>query len=743
MPSAPKQKVPKGQPSNSSATTNDPRFAALSSNPRFRLPSRKHTHVKLDKRFSRILNDDSFSSKASVDRYGRKIDKGRGKKELERLYRMGSDDDDEAEQSGDDDGDTGLKTLKQTKRLAPSYDPARDGGFSTSEDDSDTDEDSEDDVENEAELYNDEQEDTQVPLGEVTARIGIVNLDWDNIRAVDLMAVSTSFAPAGGRILSVAVYPSNFGKERMDREELEGPPREIFEAGRNEDKMKSKSSKKPVAVTIEPESDESDSDSENEQIKKQLLREDTGAEFNSAALRRYQLDRLRYFYAVVSCSSKDVAKALYDAMDGREYLSSANFFDMRFIPDEVEFEADKPRDTCKELPDGYRPEEFVTSALTHSKVTLTWDADDNKRKEVQKRAFSRKEMDENDLLAYIGSASESSEEEMELVQDTPDADVVSSTSRETTLQAKREAMRARLGLDLEPPSRKKGQKEDRIVGDMQITFTPALSGGKQNGGSVFENEPPPPEETTAEKYRRKEKERKAARKERARLRRDEPGAEKEEVNGKKSRKEDEELEQDSDEHGSRSDADPFADPFFDDPAAVQKKAREDRKAEKASRRRETEDKSKASSAKQAELELLMMDEDANTKGVQHFSMKEIERAEKDSKKNKKNKKTKKKTKYGVEQEEATKLAAEDDFRIEVQDPRFAPLFQSHEFAIDPTNPKFRDTKGMKQMMEEGRRRRKDQIEPSEDSRGKKRARESVKDESVLDLVDKVKKRVKK
>jgi hypothetical protein len=50
---------------------------------------------------------------------------------------------------------------------------------------------------------------------------------------------------------------------------------------------------------------------------------------------------------------------------------------------------------------------------------------------------------------------------------------------------------------------------------------------------------------------------------------------------------------------------------------------------------------------------------------------------------------------------------------------------------------------MKQMMEEGRRRRKNQVETSGDSVGKKRPRESVKDENVLDLVDKVKKKIKK
>lgn len=49
---------------------------------------------------------------------------------------------------------------------------------------------------------------------------------------------------------------------------------------------------------------------------------------------------------------------------------------------------------------------------------------------------------------------------------------------------------------------------------------------------------------------------------------------------------------------------------------------------------------------------------------------------------------------------------EDNFQINTTDPRFAKLYESHEFAIDPTNPKFKDTSGMKALLEEGRKKRK-------------------------------------
>ena len=49
----------------------------------------------------------------------------------------------------------------------------------------------------------------QIPLlPDATRRLAAVDLDWDHVRAVDILAVLRSFVPKGGAIQRVVVYPS-------------------------------------------------------------------------------------------------------------------------------------------------------------------------------------------------------------------------------------------------------------------------------------------------------------------------------------------------------------------------------------------------------------------------------------------------------------------------------------------------------------------------------------------------------
>jgi len=153
---------------------------------------------------------------------------------------------------------------------------------------------------NYSKAHQDEEEEADV---ERTSRLAIVNLDWEHVRAHHLYKICASLvsptAPVvrastsslneetsdgkrsgrgdvasqvnvvRGKVLSVRVYPSDFGKERMEREEKEGPPPEIFK-------------KRDLDV---------------DEVNENTVYEVGGEQdYDEDALRKYQLERLRYVH---------------------------------------------------------------------------------------------------------------------------------------------------------------------------------------------------------------------------------------------------------------------------------------------------------------------------------------------------------------------------------------------------------------------------------------------------------------
>ncbi|KAG8527431.1 uncharacterized protein KY384_007583 [Bacidia gigantensis] len=653
-----------------------------------------------------MLRDDRFSTRAKVDRYGRRLPKekvGRNR-DLERFYRAQG------------------KLKPSQQRLEIESVTSEEEKSSSSDDDVTSSSEDEGSLDNEEEeifgilQQQDAQGNDQIPDGEISRRLAVVNLDWDNVRAADLMAVLNSFIPSGrGRIERVSIYPSEFGKERMEREETEGPPKEIFSNQKQADKqLEEASSELEVSDDKDEDLEEGSVEDEgegDEEIKESLLQEDSGKDFNSAHLRRYQLERLRYYYAVIKCSSADVAQTIYEAVDGTEYLSTANFFDLRYISDETDFSEDRPRDECKRVPDGYKPTEFVTDALQHSKVRLTWDADDTERKEAQKRAFTggKKNVDDNDLKAYLGSDTSEDEEPALVEFETKNSFSVERSNEleaEKTAQPKlskketeRRKMRALLGLPSEPASAKAHDNSE--VSDMQVTFTSGLSSDKK--GSVFENTPEEAQETTVEKYIRREKERKARRKDKMKSKRTDPDVavsdddqDSDAVDTGKARRQNDASNEANEDLG-------FDDPFFTNetrpPAKIDTKK---------SKKKRNNDSRSLSPPPQTPLDNFDTPNNNDDDNENHFSLPLLNRAQKLTS-NPNSKSKKRKLKHHLSDRDRAALAAQqkDTFEINVEDERFRGIFERPEFAVDPSHSRFMGTEGMGKVLEKVRKGRED------------------------------------
>lgn len=107
--------------------------------------------------------------------------------------------------------------------------------------------------------------------------------------------------------------------------------------------------------------------------------------------------------------------------------------------------------------------------------------------------------------------------------------------------------------------------------------------------------------------------------------------------------------------------------------------------------------------RRAELELLLMDQNEN--GKKHFNMKQIEENATMSKSKRKRLNKKKNVQEEIK---------DDDFEVNVKDPRFAALFTSHHFNIDPADPHYRKTKGTEALVNEKLKRRVDNEAHAED-----------------------------
>ncbi|WWC89469.1 uncharacterized protein L201_004393 [Kwoniella dendrophila CBS 6074] len=759
-------------------------------------------HADQLKRFYRLRSPeegDAGEDEESNEKGGF-VDYARGEGLLES---SGSESDSDVEEGSENEFDEELEVGGKRKSKLPGY-------ISQSEDSSE-DSDEDDDVDHldidlseneeekslfppEADEDDEEEEEESVPP---TTRIAAVNLDWDNLQATDLYSVFNSFLQLSnsssnsskkgessnskpkelGKLINVKIYPSEFGKERMAKEEQEGPGGGIFISKNNDKKNKENKGPKEAIVPkkraeesededeeededeLEEDEDEDDlsegdleeneedfedlsevddeeDDEEDAQPRKsrdQLPQEIDGLEIISDVesdagsedidmdqLRQYQLERLRYFYAIATFSTVEAAEYVMNECNGTEFERTANVLDLSYVPEGMDFAEDEVRDQATKEAKGYRGNDFVTDALRHSKVKLTWDQDDPNRVKMTRRTLTRDEIEEqdfNNLVAGSGSeASLSSEEEDEEEDDEEDGKKTKGKGEgegKETKKSKKAAKKERTEklrnlllagndedgdiwgkagttfadqlLDPKELTNKKNNKKDQ---DMEITFKPALSKGL-NGDNNLDEE----NMTTLEKYQLRMKEKKNRKKEKLELKRatkainngdDDDNDNSSDNNEKGGAENDDFFGSDSENGGGSDESEPEID--FEKPKRKDKFSKSDGKDKSRSKGDKVN--------KDVEGEDISALIGTSTKPDTNFSMKDIIKSEKDSKKRRRRRGKKG---DGVNGEEEKELGP-DGWKINVSDPRFKALHEEAEFAIDPSNPHFTKTKAMQDLL---------------------------------------------
>ncbi|XP_041068119.1 ESF1 homolog [Carcharodon carcharias] len=481
------------------------------------------------------------------------------------------------------------------------------------------------------------------PRGDtVSRRLAVCNIDWDKIKANDLLVLFNSFIPQGGAVLSVKIYPSEFGKKKMKEEELCGPV-ELLDKNLPED---------------------ADEDTEEQRVIREKVRE-------------HQFKRLKYYYAVVDCDSPETANKLYEECDGMEFESSCSFLDLRFIPDELTFE-DEPKDVAADVDlAAYKPKYFTSTALGTSKAELTWDETDHERVTTLTKRFKKDEIEEMDFKAYLASSSEEDEEadvEEEKEQE-QDSDLKSVAESKMTSKAKKDT-EEQISKYRELLKNIQGKEERNKDMEMEITWIPGLKETteaivkkKLERGNVL---------TPWEQYLEKRKDKKQQK------RKQKNNNEDQEVKNAE-RLSDDEVPSDVD----------LNDSFFTDElgqSALQQKKMH-KKIKKSMDKPLTPEEGDLEKEK-AKMALLMMDDEEEDR--RHFNYDKIVEQQNLSKKKKK----KLIKKQG--------LLKEDNFQVDVADPRFQAIYTSHLFNLDPSDPGFKKTNATQSILEEKSRQRQEQ-----------------------------------
>ena len=537
--------------------------------------------IQSDDRFAAALNSDKFGCVPSRDKYGRKVKKTKKKKNESEDRGDAEERDSESDvesveetdkkskkkKSHKDDSDSDVVEQDNSMEARIAYLNALSRGdisaSSSSESDSEEvsdDDDSDDDDDSSTSSTNvrgksgvfdpnykslpgeaqHNSDDEGVELtDEPSPHLCILNLNWEHVRAVDVYAMLHSFCPPG-TLKHVEVYPSDFGKERMEKERMEGPGfAGLWKKDKKSKKQKSdgeddedddsgsdsdeesetngSSEQHPNSDNDEDASESNDDDgSEDEEDvlnlaeatsklyahfppqstvmkNSQLTTQDEEEEgFDIEKLREYEASKLRYYFAIATFSTPQAAEVVYENVDGMEMENSASEIDVRVLPSSQyssTIEGRELRDNCNALPAKYvPPENVVTTALRQSRVTCSWETGDADRERKLTKYGMGKDAWEalaegDDIKFYLATSDNSSASESDVDEEVDETEATKSKKKK-----KGSNMRAMLGLagsDSEEEEEENKESRKMLMDDQSISED--SSSGSDSDGSSKDN----------------------------------------------------------------------------------------------------------------------------------------------------------------------------------------------------------------------------------------------------------------
>lgn len=261
-----------------------------------------------------------------------------------------------------------------------------------------------------------------VEMIEACHRVAVVNCNWDHVRAVDLFAILFHGLPLGGMLKEVCIYKSEFGKKMMEHERIHGP--DLWVSGEEAAQAEAEPSPNEMVENVEEvyEDGASDDEGDDEEASDGWVDDDPamleeegedGERFSSGKYRQYEMNRMKYFYAVATFDSPETAAAVYNELDGMDIEASGVVLDLRYIEDDETFNKEDMVSRAVRIPPNFKPlRSLKSSALSQTKFRISWDQEDPIRHHSLQDTFTGTTEDD-DLAAYIAASDSDSDGDQE------------------------------------------------------------------------------------------------------------------------------------------------------------------------------------------------------------------------------------------------------------------------------------------------------------------------------------------